>query len=413
MAGDSEGTGGSGGGTGSSGGSGGTGGGGGSEGRGGYDDSSGGPPPSSGGSADSSGGTGGSGGYSSADGTGGSGGYEGGSGHDASSAGGTPASSGQDSSSGGASHSSAGGTEGGGGSGGYGGGTGSGGHEGAGGTTAGGGVSSSQEGVGSFFEGAIVGDFADENQTWSKVAGQVVVGFIPFAGQVADARDTLAAIDGVWDGKDGAWGNLVLAGIAWVPGFGDMVKGGFRIGRKGAKALKAGEEIAAQGLKHADDAAHAAKGGEKGFAGMLRGELVHLPGVQTRTIEYVKRSSTELADLRSAFNKEARAAFLKDLANDPAKVAKLREAGLDDVAIKRMQDGKVPTGFQVHHKIPIDDGGTNAFDNLVLMQNEPYHKVITNAQNALIEGMKEGEKKVIDFPVPEGFVYPPVPIAAQ
>jgi hypothetical protein len=107
------------------------------------------------------------------------------------------------------------------------------------------------EGVGSFFEGALAGDFAEENESWSKVGGQIVVGFIPYVGQVADARDTLAAVDHIWDGKDGAWGDLALAGIGWIPVGGDIAKTVLRIGRKEAKLLKAGEQV----LKHADDAA--------------------------------------------------------------------------------------------------------------------------------------------------------------
>src|SRR5688500_5235791 len=58
-----------------------------------------------------------------------------------------------------------------------------------------------EEGIGSFFEGAVLGDFNEENQTWSKVAGQVVVGFVPGVGQAADYRDSVAALDQVWDGK--------------------------------------------------------------------------------------------------------------------------------------------------------------------------------------------------------------------
>src|SRR5688500_7552169 len=51
----------------------------------------------------------------------------------------------------------------------------------------------SEEGVGSFFEGAIKGDFGN-NDSWSATAGQVTMGFVPIAGQIADARDTAAAI---------------------------------------------------------------------------------------------------------------------------------------------------------------------------------------------------------------------------
>jgi hypothetical protein len=65
-----------------------------------------------------------------------------------------------------------------------------------------------------------------------------------------------------------------------------------------------------------------------------------------------------------------------------------------------------PDGYQVHHKLPLDDGGTNDFDNLVLIKNDPYHKALTNAQKALTRDMKPGQTIEVDFPAPEGFMYP-------
>jgi hypothetical protein len=146
------------------------------------------------------------------------------------------------------------------------------------------------------------------------------------------------------------------------------------------------------------------------FTGTLRGARVELPGVSVRSITYTKRSADELATLRNAFNSTERAGFVRSLANDPAKVAQLRRAGLDDDQIRMLADGKIPQGWQVHHKLPLDDGGTNDYSNLVLIKNEPYHKVITNAQNAATRGMTEGETRLIDqWPIPPGFVYPPTP----
>jgi hypothetical protein len=75
--------------------------------------------------------------------------------------------------------------------------------------------------------------------------------------------------------------------------------------------------------------------------------------------------------------------------------------------IERMRTkGRPPRNWQVHHKLPLDDGGTNDFDNLVLIKNDPYHKAITNAQRKLTKGIEPGQTKEIDFPVPEGFLFP-------
>jgi hypothetical protein len=57
----------------------------------------------------------------------------------------------------------------------------------------------------------------------------------------------------------------------------------------------------------------------------------------------------------------------------------------------------------------LDDGGTNNIDNLVLIKNDPYHQVITNAQDKLTGALNSGDTRIIRFPVPDGIIYPPVP----
>lgn len=152
-----------------------------------------------------------------------------------------------------------------------------------------------------------------------------------------------------------------------------------------------------------------ASGGDT-FVGTLRGARVELPGVTVQSITYTKRSAEDLRALRSAFDSTERAGFVRSLANDPAKVDQLRRAGLTDDEIRMMADGRIPQGWQVHHKLPLDDGGTNDYANLVLIKNEPFHKVITNAQNAATRGMTEGQTRQIEqWPIPPGFVYPPTP----
>lgn len=109
----------------------------------------------------------------------------------------------------------------------------------------------SEEGVGAFFEGALKGDFSG-NDSWSALAGQTVVGFIPVVGQIADARDTAAAIGQVARGEEGGWIALGAAAIGWIPG-GDIAKGG----------LRAADNVAEAGVdvvrRTADDAAAAAR----------------------------------------------------------------------------------------------------------------------------------------------------------
>jgi hypothetical protein len=66
----------------------------------------------------------------------------------------------------------------------------------------------------------------------------------------------------------------------------------------------------------------------------------------------------------------------------------------------------VPNGYQVHHKLPIDDGGTIDFSNLILIINDPYHRILTKTQKTLTKGMKVGESIKYKWPIPDDFVYP-------
>ena len=150
-------------------------------------------------------------------------------------------------------------------------------------------------------------------------------------------------------------------------------------------------------------------GSGPGYTGRLRGEDVVLPGVPTESLTLTKRTRAEKAALRAEFDGSERSAFLKGLAKDPEAVEKLRAAGLTEDQIKLMEAGRGPGGnWQVHHKVPLDLGGTNDFDNLVIMQHEPFHKVITNAQRSL--GLDVGGSATVDWPMPPGFIYPPNPI---
>ena len=143
--------------------------------------------------------------------------------------------------------------------------------------------------------------------------------------------------------------------------------------------------------------------GNLDFTGKLRGENVTLKDVKTKEVTYVKRSLEERKALRTAFDSTERKNFLIRLSENEQL---LKDAGLTEIDILDMKDGLVPEGWQVHHKLPLDDSGDNSFQNLVLIKNEPYHKVITNYQNSIVRGLKEGEIKKIEFPIPGGNIYP-------
>ncbi|MBC1564831.1 T7SS effector LXG polymorphic toxin [Listeria booriae] len=145
----------------------------------------------------------------------------------------------------------------------------------------------------------------------------------------------------------------------------------------------------------------------KEHVGTLKKQEVRLPDVFEQSVNYTKRDRVEFNTLRKEFDSGVRSKFLKSLANDNSMVGTFEKAGLSAQDIKKMEAGKVPTGYQVHHKLPLDDGGTNDFKNLILIKNDPFHKVLTNTQKTLTKDLNVGETKKIDWPIPKGSIYPP------
>ncbi|MCW4461147.1 hypothetical protein OK349_05460 [Sphingomonas sp. BT-65] len=114
-------------------------------------------------------------------------------------------------------------------------------------------ASPSQEGIGSFFEGMVMGDFSD-NRSWSATAGQVIGGFIPGLGQAGDVRDTVAAVNALRNGEPGAGWGLAAAIVGFAPG-GDLVKGMIR----GERAVEGAGEVLQGAARNADPATPASR----------------------------------------------------------------------------------------------------------------------------------------------------------
>jgi hypothetical protein len=157
-----------------------------------------------------------------------------------------------------------------------------------------------------------------------------------------------------------------------------------------------------ESMKNKIDEFFSAARREDNFVGTVRGQRVELPGVKTEHFPYTKRGRVEYEELRKAFDSRGRADFLKSLDEK-----QLRAAGFNDADIALVRQGKVPQGYQVHHKKPLDDGGDNSFDNLVLIKNDPYHQAITNEQKRLVGDLQPGDTRAVDFPLPQGSIYPP------
>jgi hypothetical protein len=133
----------------------------------------------------------------------------------------------------------------------------------------------------------------------------------------------------------------------------------------------------------------------------LRGVEHTMPDWHMEEISYTKRTDAEREALRAQFE-PVRTAFVKDLAENHATA--LRDAGMSDEDIARMAKGDMPEGYQVHHRLPLDDGGTNATSNLVLIKQDPDHKLITNYQNDQTRGMSAGQTRKLEWPMPDARV---------
>lgn len=70
-----------------------------------------------------------------------------------------------------------------------------------------------------------------------------------------------------------------------------------------------------------------------------------------------------------------------------------------------MRKGNVFLNYNVYYKLFLDDGGTNDFENLVLIENELYYKVFTNMQLRIAKGILVGESKITFWAILFGLIY--------
>ncbi|MCX7111601.1 MAG: PAAR domain-containing protein [Proteobacteria bacterium] len=216
-------------------------------------------------------------------------------------------------------------------------------------------------------------------------------------------------VGGMGGGYFGAWLGGKLFGVGsdgqkWTMLGGAFISG--MLATKGGMWFDKNYTITTQGLGSNLGNIKITSKQTESFFGKLRGEEVELPNVKTQEFNYVKRDQAITEILRKEFNATAKPKFLKKLSSDTEKIPQLKKAGLTDADIADMQEGFPPDGWQVHHKIPLDDGGNNSNENLMLIENEPYHKVITNEQKWLTGDLKSGESRIVKFPIPDGYIYP-------
>lgn len=123
-----------------------------------------------------------------------------------------------------------------------------------------------------------------------------------------------------------------------------------------------------------------------------------------KEFEYVKNSPEQVQSLRNSFNSTVRKSFLQSLASEQRDA--LIDAGFSKADIARMEAGYVPKGYQVHHIMPLDDSGTNSFENLILIDTQ-HHSVLTAYQNSFCKSLLPGESVTVNWPFLKGNIYTP------
>lgn len=136
-----------------------------------------------------------------------------------------------------------------------------------------------------------------------------------------------------------------------------------------------------------------------------------MTGFTYECVSYERREDRQhYKALRYEFDRKERRAWLKDIGT--SRRQELAAAGLSQKDIANMAKyGWVPQGYQVHHRIPLDDGGTNSRDNFILIRDYVEHRALHGYYNPAelrIRLLAYGEKAEVALPVPpkDTLVYP-------
>ena len=139
-------------------------------------------------------------------------------------------------------------------------------------------------------------------------------------------------------------------------------------------------------------------------------------GLKLVEVEYKVPSSAERKAKRAEFGGTRdetgrpngdgiRSAFVKMLAKDHVK--ELTTLGLCAADIDMMKEGRVPNGYNVHHKLPLHGGGKNEFKNFILTPLYPHDQWHHDVLDPQIDGIREGEARKVMLPWTDAMVYDP------
>lgn len=131
---------------------------------------------------------------------------------------------------------------------------------------------------------------------------------------------------------------------------------------------------------------------------------MNFPGMDLMAVTYF-RPITDMAEQHVLYRRLARD-FVRFLSYNYA--MDLRSAGISEEGLFYMKKGIIPENYTVHLKYPVEYGGSMDFNNMVFMQNTPFHEdihVYLNKQ--LLDGKGTVTPDTLYVPVPTGKVYVP------
>lgn len=132
---------------------------------------------------------------------------------------------------------------------------------------------------------------------------------------------------------------------------------------------------------------------------------MNFPGMDLMSVSYFNLAGEDVMEHRAQLKKVTKD-FLKLLgynyAND------LRSAGVSEEGIFYIKKGKLPENFTVHLKYPPEYGGRIDFNNMVFIQNHPFHDLIHAYLDQQLLGAEGSVRpRTLYVPVPVGKVYIP------
>lgn len=131
----------------------------------------------------------------------------------------------------------------------------------------------------------------------------------------------------------------------------------------------------------------------------------NFPGMDLMAVSYFGLFNTNIIEQHAQFKRLVRD-FIKLLSYNYT--MDLRSAGINEEAIFYMKKGKIPENYTVHLKYPLEYGGTLDFNNLVLIQDKPFHDMIHSyIDKQLVTPNGIENPPLLYVPVPVGKVYVP------